>query len=312
MVTTRETRRSARLLAASVAAAVLAAALTACGYRNTPSSGGQSSQAVAAALEAVPGIDNVNAYTVPWYYSGEGSGISSTGIDLLVWLTIDPQMHIVDGAQFLREVGRAAWSINDGHSPQGDVVLIVRRGLDVFHDWEADAAVVFGDDARLTSDPSVFRDYEWGNKPELRDDDKVLALSTAAYERTFGAWPAAPAPLSPGLLAAGAPALEEPFAVANVGFSTFRSGDVACVNVGFTRNLDRDGAPYAGDVTVTLLLEGAEYGTAVAAGSADDADGGEWKVEFCDADAPTNRLGDLTAHVVAPAAPGFRGVDAVS
>ena len=192
------------------------------------------------------------------------------------------------------------------------MVLIVRRGLDLFHDWEADSAVVFGADARLTSDPSVFRDYEWGNRPELREDDKVLALPTTAYERTFSAWPATPAALSSGLLAAGAPSLEEPFAVANVGFSTFQSGDMTCVDVGFTRNRARDGAPYADDVTVTLLLEGAEYGTAVAEGSADDADGGQWKVEFCDADAPTNRLGDLSARVVAPAAPGFRGIDAVS
>lgn len=35
------------------------------------------------------------------------------------------------------------------------------------------------------------------------------------------------------------------------------------------------------------------------------------KAEFCDTDAPTNRPDDLSARVVAPAVPVFRGVDAV-
>ena len=83
--------------------------------------------AEAAALEAVPGIEHADAYTAPWYNPGEGGLFSSTGVDLVLWVTIDPEMHVADSAGFLRATAEAAWSINDGYSPQGRVNLIVRR-----------------------------------------------------------------------------------------------------------------------------------------------------------------------------------------
>ncbi len=297
----------ARLLVASVSALLLIAGLTACTtYRNSPSDGGRTSDEVAAALEAVPGIDNANAYTKPWYSPGEGGLFSSTGIDLVLWVTIDAEMHIADGEQFLREVGRAAWSINDGRSPQGNVTLVVTRGVDSGYDWVPDAVAVFGEGARVTTQASTaFMSYD--DEPELGLEETVVSLPHTAYEAAFGAWPAEPGEVASGIFAAGAPAFIEPEAVQR--FQPRPSyGEHPCVYVSFTRNLDRDGRPYAGPVTVTLLIDGREFGTEVAAGVPGDDEGGVTYVKFCD-DRLITPEAEFTVNVSAPESPGFQGVE---
>jgi len=305
------TMRRARLVAASVAAVLLAGSLSGCladGYTNHPSDGGRPSGDVAAAVEALPGVANVDAYTVPWYSPGEGGLFSSRGMDLVLWVTIDPEWHIVDGAEFLRQVGSAAWSINDGYSPDGDVNLIVRRGVHANHDWAADAAAVFGEGTRVTRDPGIaFMYYE--NEPSVREEDAVLSIAATAYEKAFGAWPAAPDVLDAELLAEGAPELEDPYAVGAFHTSGVVGGGDNCVNVSFSRAVGLDGEPYRGDVTVTLFVGSSKYGEQVARGSTSDENGGESGVAFCGDDAPTNRIGDVSSNVFAPAAPGFREVD---
>jgi len=291
---------------------LLAAGLAGCAlqerYTNHPSNGGRTSDAVGAALEAVPGIEHADAYTAPWYNPGEGGLFSSTGVDLVLWVTIDPEMHVADSAGFLRATAEAAWSINDGYSPQGRVNLIVRRGLDRDHDWAADAASVFGDDVQVSRDPDIaFMHYE--NEPTLTDDDTLVSLSVETYRRTLGDWPAAPADFDAALLAEGPPEDVDPPAVDDFHTAGITGGGETCISVGFTRNLDADGVPYPGDVTITLFVRDREYGTAVAHGSASDDAGGESSVSFCGDDAPTNDVGSVHSRVVAPAAPGFRGVD---
>jgi len=301
--------RPARLLTASVAAALTLAALTACdGYTNHPSDGGRTSAEVSAAFEALPGVLNADAYTAPWYNPGEGGLFSSRGVDFLLWVTIDREMHIVDTTEFLRQLGREARSFNDGYSPDGDVTLIVRRGLHVNHDWQTDAVAVFGEDVRLSRDPDIAFIY-FDDKPPVGDDDVVLSIPGSAYEKAFGGWPDEGTELESGLLAEGAPQPEDPFAVADFYTSGVLGGGDKCVGVSFRRGTSLDGERYHGDVTVTLFVGSREYGQAVARGSSTDENGGESRVDFCGDDAPANRIGDVRSNVFAPAMPGFREVD---
>jgi len=299
--------RAARLLAASVAALLLAAGLTACTtYRNAPSDGGQTSEELVAALEAVPGIASASAATVPWHSPGEGGLGASTGMDLALWVAVDPEMHIADHELFLRELGRAAWSINDGYSPQGRVTIVLTRGVDSDYDWTADAAAVFGADSGFTTRAgSAF--LSWEEEPQLALDDVVLSVYDDAAKRAFGDWPAAPTPLASGIFAAGAPLFIEPEAVRR--FQPKPSyGEHPCVFVSFIRNVDREGRPYAGPVTVTLLIDGVEFGTGVAAGAPGDDEGGATFVKFCD-DRLITPEAEFTVNVSAPAEPGFQAVE---
>lgn len=301
----------ARRLAASVLLVALAASLTGClrdGYENHPKDGGATSAEVSAALESVPGIVNADAYSVPWDQPGEGGLFSSAGLDLMVWVTIDPEMHIADSAEFLRSVAQAAWSINDGYSPDGNVNLVIRRGLDRDHDWGADALEVFGGTVVLRRDPNIAFLY-YGDAPELTGEDVLLSIPDGVYQKAFGDWPAAPAAVDASVLASGAPEAIDPPAVADVYTSGVTTGSEKCVTVSFHRGVDDAGEPYRGDVTVTMSVGGREYGTLVARGSAADETGGESGVRFCGDDAPVNRLASVSSRIVAPAEPGFQAVD---
>lgn len=302
----------ARRLAASVLLVAVAAGLSGCflsdPYENHPKDGGATAAEVGAALEAVPGIESADAYSVPWDQPGEGGLFSSAGLDLMVWVTIDPEMHIADSAEFLRGVAQAAWTINDGYSPDGNVNLVIRRGLDRDHDWGADALEVFGGTVVLRRDPDVAFLY-YGDAPVLTDEDVLLSIPDGVYRKAFGDWPAAPSALDPSVLAAGAPEVIDPPAVSDVYTSGMTTGGEQCVLVSFHRAVDDAGEAYRGDVTVTMSVGGREYGTLVARGSAADDTGGESGVRFCGDDAPVNRLASVSSHIVAPAEPGFRAVD---
>jgi hypothetical protein len=307
--------RPVRLVAASAAVLALLAGLTGCAlqdrYTNQPSDGGAPSADVGAALEAVPGVEHADAYTVPWYNPGEGGLFSSTGVDLLLWVAVDREHHIVDRDAFLRTTAQAAWSINDGYSPDGDVVLIIRRGADINEDWDADARALLGDRVAVTWGPDtdyVFSGYEV--EPPVTEEDIVISASDGAYAETFGAWPAAPVEVPNTLLAEGPPEAVDPAAIRGVRVSGYTMNEERCATVSFARGVGPAGEPYTGDVTATLYLDGEEFDTGVAKGSVDDERfGGELHVRFCDNALP--RIGEpgLGAHVMAPAAPGFRGVD---
>jgi len=299
-------RLAARVVAASAAALLAATLLVACdGYQNHPSDGGQRPAEVGAALEAVPGIVSADAYSFPWYNPGEGGLFSSRGVDLLLWVAVDPEKHIADGEEFLRTVAAAAWSINDGYSPDGDVVLLIRGGLDIDYDWDAAAATVFGE-GQAVRNPEVAT-YHIDQDLDITDRDVVIGFADGMYQRAFGDWPAAPPDVPSGLIADGAPAPVDPPAAAWFRVRTETVGDT-CVRVSFERAVNDDGEMYHGDVTVTVMYNGAELATEVAPGSADDEFGGDQSVQFCEG-SWIRPARDYSAHVVAPAAPGFRGVD---
>ena len=293
--------RRARLLAASVAALLLAGSLSGClsdGYTNRPSDGGQSAEELTAALEAVPGIIEADAYTVPWYNPGEGGLFSSRGMDLLLWVTIDPEMHIVDTTEFLRQLGRMAWSLNDGYSPDGSVTLIIRRGADTEHDWTPDIEAVFGTNSTVARHTSPSYELPDG-VTELGLDDVLLTLPDDVYERAFGPWPAEPAGSDVALLAAGAPVLLDPPGVRQ--FRTFfRYGEPSCFEVTFIREVGREHRKYASPVTLTLVADGEELATQVAGPHAE-------QVDFCDA--LLHHEQELSVNVSAPEEPGFLPVE---
>jgi hypothetical protein len=298
-------------IAAALLGIALATTLTACdSYTNHPSDGGLTSAEVQATLEAVPGIQHADAYSVPWYSPGEGGLGSSRGVDLLLWVTIDPEMHIYDHVGFLRTAMQAAWSINDGYSPDGSVIVIIRRGADVDYDWRGDLETVLGHDGAVTRGADVryaFSGYAY--PPQLAESDLMVGASDDAYTEAFGAWPADPIHVGAGLLAAGPPESVEPAAVREWSVWNYSFDDTSCVNVTFERNVNDLGLMYTGDVTVILKVDGDEHGTDVAWGEQVAESGGAGGVSFCDEGLPRTSPERVTAHIVAPAEPGFRGVD---
>jgi len=251
----------------------------------------------------VPGIDGADAYSVPWYNPGEGGLFSSRGLDLMLWVSISPEVHIADGEQFLRAMAAAAWSINDGYSPDGSVVLIVRRGLDRHVDWMPAARAVFGDEVSVSDD---VRASLSDTEVPLTDEDVVLSIRDDLYREVFGEWPAAPGEVPDALFAEGPPATVLPPAVSDFRTAII-SGGGTCLVLSFTRGVDARQEPYRADVAVTLMHGGTPESTVLALGSADDAAGGDTAARFCGDD--TLADDDVTFHVVAPAAPGFLAVD---
>ncbi len=291
--------RRARQLAASVAALLLAGSLSGClsdGYQNRPSDGGQGAEQLTASLEAVPGIIKADVYTVHWYNPGEGGLFSSRGVDFLLWVTIDREIHIVDTTEFLRQLGREARSFNDGYSPDGSVTLIVRRGADTEHDWTPDIEAVFATSSTVARHTSP--SYELPDSvTEL--DDVLLTLPDDVYEQTYGSWPAEPAGLDAALLAAGAPVLLDPPGVRR--FRTFfRYGEPSCFEVTFIRQVGREHWKYASPVTLTLVADGEELATQVAGPHAE-------QVDFCDASLDHEQ--ELSVNVSAPEEAGFLPVE---
>lgn|GEM_PF-2460852 len=318
---------------ASVAVSVLlAGTLAGCSspYRNHPAEGGSTSADIAQAFEVIPGVQSARASAVSWYNPGEGGLFSSGGMDLMLQLDIAPEHHIAEHQAFLDDVARAAWSLNDGYSPKGNIRVILRGGEDVDYDWQADVAAVLGEGAQFVWGPEDSRwSHDHENPPELTGHDVMVTAPVAAYEERFGGWPGAPVALDGGWLAKGAPAPIDPAAIRSLEVSTYQINNEVCARLSFQSVRNDSGEFYGGDVTVTGLLDGEKLGTRVSqvstvAGSevrAPDPDTTEPRftepmtqygsVSFCDPNYPRRDASRYSFAVSAPAQPGFRALDAV-
>ena len=299
-----------RRLISAVGAGLLVVVLAGCGilsshYENRRSDGGETSGRVIAKLEQLPGVVHASFELRPWENPGEGGLFSSSGMDFLLEIVFDDAHRIADPAAFLDTALRLAWSVNDGYSPKGSVGLLLEGGLDRDFDWDRVLRDDFGtqfagrDPYRLNvhSDDEI----ELGERVfvGMVDDD---------FQQRYGSWPLDPVDVPDGLTARGAPPALDPLAITGLRPSWYTSGE-ECWTFDFDRGFsEEDGSIYPGVVEVTLLVDGREEATQTTAGRRID-DGIEYDgVAFCAEKRPGTE-DSVSFSVVAPAAPGFVGVE---
>lgn len=301
--------RPAALLAAIAAAALLAG----CGvltdpYRNRPSDGGRSPADAVAALEAIPGVENAEFWRQEWSQPGEGGLFSSSGMNFVLRVRIAPDRHVIDPEALLRVLAGAVWSVNDGYSPKGSVSLVIGGGLDVDYDWEPVARDVFETNSIGRKAGSV-NSYGVDRPVELAADETLIAVAASDYAHAFGDWPAEPVAIKGKLLASGPPEPIDPPAVDDFSDSQVTGGGSGnCFSLSFARGLDEEGAPYTGDVTVTLYERGKEIGTEVSPGD-DDPERTRRSVQFCDDDRMPASFDGASFDIRSEPQPGFRTID---
>jgi hypothetical protein len=289
-------RRAAAVLAtATLVALALSGCILTDPYVNKHSDGGQPSVDVVAELEAMPGVSNAGFRLDPWDQPGEGGLFSSSGMNFLFVVDIDPEYRIADPSAFLDQTMRAVWSINDGYSPKGGVQLHLRGGTDVDHDWESDVLDLYG-----FGRPVVVR--------EGRESGILLVLRDDLLIEQFGDWPAEPSGFESGLVVQGAPIAEHPAAISDLYYSGVTSAQ-DCWSFSFKLGVSETGALYPGDVTVTLLVGDEEEATQVAA--ADDRDPEDLYdgVEFCYDDRKPGNFDNVGFRVSTEAVEGFRPIE---
>ena len=242
-----------RSLVTAVAASVLLVSLTACNpftdpYEDHQRDGGISPSQAEETLLGIEGVINADYGTYEWYSPGEGGLFSSSGMDVVLTVTIDPEYSVDDHEVFLEYLAATAWSVND-HYPKGSVVIQLIGGEDVNYDWQSVAQEVFpglegfGHAGSEGYDPE---DVEWFV------GGRALTIYAEAYGDRFGRWPTDEVEPPDGLLK------HEPVtailypAITDLTV-TISDGERPCYSVRFVRS--GQSAQFYGPVTATLVSE---------------------------------------------------------
>lgn len=243
-----------RALAASVVAVV---ALAGCGvltspYTNHEREGGVTAAETEAAIEAVPGVTSADFSTVPWYSPGEGGLFSAAGMDLLLEVSFDPDVHLVDPGAALTSLVEVAWATNEDF-PKGYVVVVFDGGVSPNTDWEPIIESTWG--------PRVSSSFSW----HLDDADidttgrSVATLIVDAVADRFGRWPASPPETVDLELADGAPAPVLVPAIDRVSLYIGAVQPLDCWRVRIHRASDATGQ-FDGSVAIELFRAGEPAG----------------------------------------------------
>jgi len=247
-------------LALPVLAASVVLLLTACNpftnpYEDHQRDGGITPDQAEEALLSIEGVSDADYGTYEWYNPGEGGMFSSSGMDVVLNITIDPEYSIADHEAFLEYAAATAWSVND-HYPKGSVVIQLVGGEDLNYDWEPVAADVFPGVRGFTDAASMGWDEE---DAEWYIGGRVLSVSAATYGERFGEWPGDEVDAPSGLLAnVPVTAIVLP-AITDLRLIVDAE---SCYFLSYERSGET--ASYSGDVTVTLRdSAGAELQTEV-------------------------------------------------
>ena len=189
-------------LAPIALAAVLLASLTACNpftdpYEDQQRDGGVTPASAENELLAIDGISDAEYGTYEWYNPGEGGLFSSSGMDVVLTVTVDPEYSVADDAAFLDYLAATAWSVND-HYPKGSVVIQVIGGADANYGWLSVAHELFPTLKSFRTPQSAGYDVE---DAEWYRGGRTLAVGAEAYGERFGRWPSDPVEAPSGLLA---------------------------------------------------------------------------------------------------------------
>lgn len=301
-----------RLFATLAVAAVAALALSGCGltdlYEDVERDGGQLPADAIAAIEAIDGVSDATFETQSWYNPGEGGLFSSSGMNIVLEIEFEPDVHIDDHASFVGYTTALLWSINDKW-PKGSAKIVLDGGVSPNFEWAPATQAALGVAAVQAGE----RTENGTDEPIDYTDRSAIVVGAQLLGESLGPWPG-PAPNAPGgLLAAGAPEVVTPPAITGlVAFARERPGRGSessgfteqCWTVQYTLTTTTGGGTYAGDVVVVLMG---------AAGEIDRMEGDSYSADFCYAedDLPDElRSGDgIRAEVTALASEGFAGVE---
>ena len=252
---TRALPRRAIRLAAAVLIGALAAGLAGCGvlygtYTNYEREGGIPAGEAVAALEAVPGVDAARFTTVPWSAPGEGGLGADAGMDLVLEVAFDPDLHLADPAAALDALVGLAWSINADY-PKGRVHLALQGGVAANHDWTPLLAERF-ESARSIATPEPPE----GLGPATLVDwsrSSVLLIGVRSVADRLGAWPADPPERLDLVLAEGPPEIVLGAALTSASLSWFATltRDERCW-IAYAGRADGPDGEYAGPVRVVI------------------------------------------------------------
>ena len=254
-----------RPILTAVAASLLLVVLTACNpftdpYEDHQRDGGIAPAQAEKALLSIEGISDAEYGTYSWYSPGEGGLFSSSGMDVVLTVTVDPEYSIADEAAFFEYLAATAWSVND-HYPKGTVVIQLIGGEDVNFDWLSVAQEVFPDLKNFSSASSAGYDDE---DAEWYRNGRVLGVSANAYGERFGRWPTDEVDPPRGLLdhAPVTPILEPAIYDLHLTITDEDEDGESCYHLSFQRSGQSE--VYAGEVTTVLRsASGAELQTEV-------------------------------------------------
>ena len=228
--------------------------LTACSnpftdpYTDEQRDGGITPETAESALLSIDGISAAEYGTYEWYSPGEGGMFSSSGMDVVLTVTIDPDHSVADHEAFLEYLAATAWSVND-HYPKGAVVIQLLGGEDVNYDWLSVAQDVFPGITGFTSPSSG--GYDESDADWYRSGARTIVVSADRYGERFGRWPIDEVDTPSGLLA------NEPFeqilvpAITDLVLTIDEVGEQPCYHLSFQRS--GQSVMYSGEVTATLI-----------------------------------------------------------
>gem|GEM_PF-6680597 len=201
-------------------------------------------------------------FTQSWHTPGEGGLFSASGMNVVLELTIDSDVHIDDPAAFVKYTSAILWSINDKY-PKGDAKIVLDGGVSQNFDWTPFAAEA------LSLDPEKVGNYSEyaADKPIDYTGRSAIVVPVTALSSAFGRWPGTAPAEPPTLFAAGPPAVITPPSITHIQAQTSGGKDVSpgraesskrCWTVTFDRTTTTGAGTYAGAVTVVLTAEGTE------------------------------------------------------
>jgi hypothetical protein len=240
-----------RRLLTAVAASTLLVALTGCGYFTDPytdyeRSGGVSPEQAEETILEIEGMTDATYGTYEWYSPGEGGLFSSSGMDVVLTVTIDPEYSVDDHDALLEFLAATAWSVND-HYPKGTVTIQLIGGEDLDYDWLPAARKQFDG---LTSFWEAGSQSPYG-PAEWDEGGRALSISTDTYGERFGRWPSAEVDAPPHLLAHTPVTPIVLPAITDLALTVEVGDENTCYRLTFVRN--GPGAVYYGEVTTSLL-----------------------------------------------------------
>jgi hypothetical protein len=112
-------------------------------YVNHKATGGITVAQAEAKLRSLPHITSAAYNMESWDDNGEGGLGATSGMNIIVNITVDPAYHISDPTAFLSFVSKTIWAANDKY-PKGSVLLEVNGGLSPNYDWSDAYKTVLG------------------------------------------------------------------------------------------------------------------------------------------------------------------------
>lgn len=248
-----------RSVLTAIAASVLLLTLTACNpftdpYEDVQRDGGITPAEAESALLSIEGISAADYGTYAWDNPGEGGLFSSSGMDVVLTVTVDPEYSVADEAAFFEYLAATAWSVND-HYPKGAVVIQLLGGEDVNFDWLSAAQETFATLTRFSSANSAPYDLD---NADWYVGGRVLTVSASAYGERFGSWPSDEVEPPSGLLdnEPFTPIVEPAITDLRLTITEEDAQGESCYYLSFVRG--GQSVAYAGEVTSALISASGE------------------------------------------------------